>query len=238
MTDVDNDGDLDLFFVGYDNSSNADVAIFINNANSNTYSANVAPGSPANLASMVDGNSVQLSWEAATDDHTPQVSLQYNIYIGTESGLGNVLCAQSITDPLAANFGFHMMPKQGNCQTQMNFAMNGLADGVYFWSVQAIDQSGAASVFADEQYFDVGNMTTVHETNSSFAIYPNPASDVLHISNSTGKVIDFTIFSSTGQLLISGNSQENIDVSALKSGLYLIEIKTDESTCVEKLQIK
>ncbi len=238
LTDVDNDGDLDIFFVGYDNASSGDVAIFINDANSNTYSVNEAPGAPSGLASEVNESSVQLLWDAATDDHTPQVSLQYNIYIGTETGHGDMVCAQSITDPLSANNGFHMVPKSGNCQNELTFWMESLEDGVYYWSVQAIDQSGAASMFADEQYFDVGNVTSINETETAIEIYPNPVSDLLHISGSDEKHMEVSIFNIAGQQVISEFNGKTFDVSELKPGSYILQIKTAESIFVEKLQIR
>lgn len=243
LTDIDNDGDLDLFFVGYDNSSSADVAIFINDANSNTYSVNGAPDAPANLNSIVDGSSVQLSWDAATDDHTPQVSLQYNIYIGTESGLGDVVCAQSITDPLAANFGFHMVPKHGNCQMGMNFEMSNLDDGVYYWSVQAMDQSGMASAFAAEQYFDIGNVTgtgpAMNATETS--LFPNPAKNRVLIDCASGLPAEVRILNTNGQLLkteTTNGEMLDLDVSGLAPGLYIVQLISDEARVVKKLTIE
>ncbi|MCF8365590.1 MAG: T9SS type A sorting domain-containing protein [Bacteroidales bacterium] len=240
LTDIDNDGDLDLFLVGYDNNSSGDVGIFINDANSNTYASNEAPSAPSNLFALVEEDGVHLTWDMATDDHTPQASLQYNIYIGSVSGLGDVVCAQSITDPLSAKFGFHFIPKQGNCEMQLQYNMSGLADGVYFWSVQAIDQSGAASVFASEQYFDIGNVTKIEVPDVNLRVYPNPASDLLNVSVPEGNSVRVEILTATGKPVIQkqlpGNSSQ-LDISGLEQGSYFVRIITGENKIVKKIQV-
>ncbi len=243
LTDIDNDGDLDLFFAGYDSNSDADVALFINDANSNTYSTNLAPDAPANLTSVVGENSVELSWDAAMDDHTPELSLQYNIYIGTASAQGNVVCAQSVVDPQASNNGFHFVPKNGNCQNMLTFHMDNLPDGLYYWSVQAIDQSGSASAFAAEQFFDIGNVTGTQAMSdvSGINLYPNPTNHTVHVSCKNGLAREVNIFSLTGQLmktLQATSADFDLDVNDLSSGMYVIELITNDTKAVKKLRIE
>ncbi|MCF8365374.1 MAG: T9SS type A sorting domain-containing protein [Bacteroidales bacterium] len=240
LTDIDNDGDLDLFLVGYDSNSTGDVGIFINDANSNTYSANQAPDAPANLFALVDGNNVQLTWDMATDDHTPQASLQYNVYVGTASGTGDIVCAQSIIDPMSSNFGFHFIPKPGNCQMQLQMDLTGLENGVYFWSVQAIDQSGAASSFAAEQYIDIGNVTQIGMFNANIGVYPNPAFDWLNIDSGSDLPMSAEFVDMTGKTILTlenVNNHSALDVSSLGNGQYLLRVSTAESTSIIKVQI-
>lgn len=239
MTDIDNDGDLDLFFIGYDNSSSGDVGIFINDANSNTYSMNEAPSVPTNLYTQVSEDVVQITWDMAVDDHTPQLSLQYNIYIGSLSGTGDVVCAQSIIDPMATDYGFHFMPKPGNCGMQLQFEMGDLTDGLYYWSVQAIDQSGAASEFADEQYFDIGNVTSVTQTDVNILIWPNPATDRISLINIADTQAWVECIDMNGKVLIHKQINPNnstLDVSGLEPGQYVLRIKTSSRTYVRKFQ--
>lgn len=239
MTDIDNDGDLDLFFIGYDNSSSGDVGIFINDANSNTYSMNEAPSAPTNLYTQVSEDVVQITWDMAVDDHTPQLSLQYNIYIGSLSGTGDVVCAQSIIDPMATDYGFHFMPKPGNCGMQLQFEMGDLTDGLYYWSVQSIDQSGAASEFADEQYFDIGNVTSVTQTDVNILIWPNPATDRISLINIADTQAWVECIDMNGKVLIHKQINPNnttLDVSGLEPGQYVLRIKTSSRTYVRKFQ--
>ena len=61
--------------------------------------------------------------------------------------------------------------------------------------------------------------------NSDIAIYPNPAKDVVNISASEGSIA--SLYSSNGQLLISetlANKVEQLDVSGMKAGLYVLTL--------------
>ena len=225
LTDIDNDGDLDIFMIGYDQNNDADVGLFMNDANSNAYSINNAPDAPNGLTSVVDGNTVSLSWEVATDDHTPSQSIQYNICVGTAPGSADILCAQSVTDANSDHFGFHFVPKQGNCEMNLQHVIPFIPDGIYFWSVQAIDQSGMASVFADEQSFQLGDATHLTDLGSRVNIYPNPASEFITL-NYQGALRLF-VYNLNGQQVISQELHENIsqiNVGELSSGHYIVKL--------------
>ena len=56
-------------------------------------------------------------------------------------------------------------------------------------------------------------------------IYPNPAKDIINISGSD--IMKVEIYNSVGQLIISTEHKNEIDVSMLNSGLYIVRI-TDE----------
>ncbi len=70
------------------------------------------------------------------------------------------------------------------------------------------------------------------------SIYPNPATKYLTISNSEGKQINnITLFNQLGQIVLFERSKfENIDISILEQGIYIIEIVTnDEKTFRNKI---
>jgi hypothetical protein len=231
VSDIDNDGDLDLLMAGYDNGYNADVGLFVNDANSNTYSLNEAPSPPANLTSVVNGNGVSLSWDASTDDHTPQVSLQYNIYIGTMPGMGDIVCAQSITNNQSPSFGFHQLPKNGNCQYSLSFEISELPDDIYYCSVQAIDQSGMASQFGPELNFNIGNVTQIQNNEIISGLFPNPATDYLLFNSNISEDMDVAIYDNLGALVLlveKQNPKNALCISSLKPGLYLLNVKVKD----------
>jgi len=72
----------------------------------------------------------------------------------------------------------------------------------------------------------------------SFNIYPNPATDVLHISLENnlilGKVI---IYNNLGQI-VKETSEESFDTSTLASGIYYVEIHTNEGKATKKVVVK
>jgi hypothetical protein len=239
LTDLDNDGDLDLYMTGYDPASNADVGVFINNSNSNTYSLNEAPQPPSELSVELDGNSVLLSWQPATDDHTPQESLTYNLYVGSSPGSADIICAQSVINSDQENFGFHFVPKPGNGQMSLQHMISQLADGQYYWSVQAIDQSGVPSVFAEEQSFQVGDVTQLNTLEAAVQVYPNPATDFVWVKE-TEAGFSIEIYNISGQLIFqqkATTSQLQLDLSGYSSGNYLIKVNNGNSIKTEELHI-
>lgn len=59
--------------------------------------------------------------------------------------------------------------------------------------------------------------------NALFDLYPNPANQTIHVSETSG---EFVITDLKGQTILMGElSQFGIDVSALNSGMYLFQIK-------------
>jgi len=57
----------------------------------------------------------------------------------------------------------------------------------------------------------------------SFELYPNPANELIHVSESSG---DFTISDMKGQVVLQGIlNKSEIDISTLNAGMYLFKIK-------------
>jgi hypothetical protein len=57
-------------------------------------------------------------------------------------------------------------------------------------------------------------------------LYPNPSSDVIRIKSDGYEALKTKIYSLTGQLMLDGiyQSNQDIDVSLLASGLYLVQV--------------
>ncbi len=56
----------------------------------------------------------------------------------------------------------------------------------------------------------------------NFTVYPNPVNDKLHLnvnSNASYKITDIT-----GKIIMTGNTNDYIDVASLKSGFYIVEL--------------
>jgi hypothetical protein len=74
--------------------------------------------------------------------------------IGTASGGSDIL------NPMAdENNGFRKLLSMGNTNFNINWEILNLEDGIYYWSVQAIDGAMAGSEFSDEGIFTVGSVT-------------------------------------------------------------------------------
>ncbi len=88
--------------------------------------------------------------------------------------------------------------------------------------------SGTGSYFVDIDNFAITDPSAIDENNGlSLLVYPNPASDVISIDNSNRQFTSFRIFDLTGKLLMveDGNNEalQQIDISHLNSGMYIIE---------------
>ncbi|SFN08066.1 Por secretion system C-terminal sorting domain-containing protein [Chryseobacterium oleae] len=78
----------------------------------------------------------------------------------------------------------------------------------------------------------VNSNLAVNETAKSkeITIYPNPASEVLHISGLSSEA-DYEIFSVSGQKTGEGRTSENaVDICHLAKGIYFIQLKNKENT--------
>lgn len=76
---------------------------------------------------------------------------------------------------------------------------------------------------------------------NNFNVYPNPASDIVIIqSNETFPNVEIALFDMNGRLLYSESNvartkRLQIDVSNLASGMYLLQINSEEKTTVKQL---
>lgn len=65
---------------------------------------------------------------------------------------------------------------------------------------------------------------------SQIYLYPNPATDLIKIRNESAKKIDsFVIYDFSGKIILEGKylgEDQNIDVSRMNRGVYMIEVKT------------
>lgn len=74
--------------------------------------------------------------------------------------------------------------------------------------------------------------STISNTKRSGTIYPNPVLDRLHYRNLNNENKAFLIVDLTGKIFMKGmlDSEKSIDVSLLKSGLYILRIVDKENT--------
>jgi hypothetical protein len=98
--------------------------------------------------------------------------------------------------------------------------------------IQSIHESYTNNIPAtkqrEEYFYDCLTAGTNDEKiNPSVIVFPNPASDVLQIKGAADHSV-IKIFDMSGKLVISGNTDECIDVKGLKKGMYHV-ILTDNT---------
>lgn len=148
--DYDQDGRLDLLLTGRTSG----------NVNDNTNRvfrlyrgkkgpSNEAPNPPG-FASYADSSgTIHLFWGAGTDPGAQLANLTYNLRLGTQPGLGNII------SPLALSDGSRLVAANGNAQKNTSWTIRNLPAGTYYWSVQAIDAGYEGSPFSSEQSFSI-----------------------------------------------------------------------------------
>lgn len=221
--DYDNDGDLDFILAGINTSDIPIARLYRNQAGSNIFVPNNPPLPPDNLLCITEGDMVHLSWSAGWDNQTPAAGLSYNIMLGTEPVLGDIVAPMSDLQS-----GYRYINSMGNSGQRLTHAVGGLIPGTYYWSVQAIDQAFEGSPFAVLQSFEIIS-TEIQELDPGQTvpvIYPNPATgwfNVLHLAD-TFRV---TISDMAGRGILTSESNEvnsRIDISNLPAGVYLVQI--------------
>jgi len=143
--DYDNDGDLDILLTG--STGGGQIAKIYRNDIS---PRNTVPSTPAGLVNTTAQTAVTFNWNKATDSQTAPNALTYNLRLGNTPGGGEVMSPMS-----AANNGFRRVPQLGNANHRNSWTIKNLADGTYYWSVQAVDNALAGSTFAPEQSFQI-----------------------------------------------------------------------------------
>lgn len=222
--DLDNDNDIDVFVVGPNMSSTFTNTIEV---------ANTAPSTPLNLQSNVTGDEVVLTWDSASDLESPDNQLSYNVYVGTSSG------STDIVTPMADVItGYRKIVSIGNAQYKTSFSLKNLADGTYFWSVQAIDNQYEGSLFAVKETFVINSLSVEDVASEKpFSIYPNPTNGILNIRT---KRSDYNvyIYNALGALVYrtKKNDLNAVDLSGMSNGVYFIKFfdsKTDSKTTIK-----
>jgi len=235
--DFDGDGDLDLVATGTSSLGPSFTNIYENKRQV----IPELPGAPAALVASVDDRQALLSWQSPTPLVDGFLQTTFNVRIGTQPGASDVVSAMA--DPAT---GRRWTSGPGNASVSDAYLVDGLPDGTYFWSVQAVNNAFLASEFAAEGSFTVkGSLSTGTEEESlpqRFAVYsnyPNPfsARTTIRYDLPEAAPVRLTVYSLLGQEVHSASlgtqpaGQHQIEWdgrgsgSQLGSGIYFYEIR-------------
>lgn len=85
----------------------------------------------------------------------------------------------------------------------------------------------------EDYTLNVGQLAVSDVKKNSVNVYPNPAKDVINISNVSSKA-QFEIYSVGGQLVNQGITDGKVNVSKLTKGVYILSVESNG----EKTQTK
>ena len=131
--------------------------------------------------------------------------------------------------------------------SQYNFAANsgfrfqcdasGNADRVYIDAITITGITGSSSAVDNTVALglNTGQTETSNNISDDLIVYPNPVANILRINPEHNINSGFRIIDLTGKQIMAGKMLNNsINVSSLKSGVYLIELSDEEETFLQK----
>ncbi len=101
------------------------------------------------------------------------------------------------------------------------------------------NQIGLDAFDLAERYFEkLVTSTELTNHGTKIKLFPNPASNRLDISATTSEPISIRILDLTGQLVLDRkNTTGSIDISSIKAGVYIVEVKSGNTVSTEKIVI-
>jgi Subtilase family/GEVED domain/Secretion system C-terminal sorting domain len=111
--------------------------------------------------------------------------------------------------------------------TKMRIGMNGISSPV------ACPTSSFFGEYEDYCVY-IGEDASTGELENNISIFPNPAMNQLNIS-STLQIINISVYSYDGKLLNTvDNISNQIDISSLNSGIYILHLQTNNGISIHK----
>ncbi len=149
LTDLENDGDIDLIKLSQNYDNNFGYGFFYKNHATTSDYQNSPPSSPSQLQAIQTIGETRFSWSASTDDTTPQNLISYNLWIQDAN-------EKNWIHPETNEAGtFHRRPDNGNVGKRNWFPINDLPPGQYTARVQSVDASFALSAWSSDFEFTI-----------------------------------------------------------------------------------
>jgi len=89
-----------------------------------------------------------------------------------------------------------------------------------------------ASIISDAKYLDQAPPIGIIDFADILDVYPNPAQDILYIHGKKQDIIE--IYSLSGKMITRSANANNINISNLPKGTYLIKLITEDSNIIKK----
>ncbi|MBT3612635.1 MAG: T9SS type A sorting domain-containing protein [Flavobacteriales bacterium] len=169
---------------------------------------------------------------------------------------GSCLTIYGCTDTLACNYSTTATCDDGNCilpdgctdSTAFNYDPTALCDDgsciASSWDcISPGDCQDPGTGLG--QYSSLANcnasclVNSINEKTSDLLIYPNPANNILTIVSNTVEIENINIYNLNGQLVLNKELNNNtINVSSLESGIYIVDILSENNSVKRKLIIE
>lgn len=216
VVDINGDGTLDVAAFGW--QGDWKNAYAFNDVKKSGIEANKAPEAPSNLkVEYTDGKAI-LSWNKATDDHTPQEALRYNVY--AQNTTDNTLYAFA---PVDIQTGVLKVKDLIPLIQTTSFELKNLTSGQYTFGVQAVDQADLGGRFATVSKDIVSSITSATFDKVNVSVTDNQQ---IVIKNTMPEAVTYAILSAAGTMVDAGVCNANVQQSssALEQGVYIVRL--------------
>ncbi|MCQ9641791.1 choice-of-anchor J domain-containing protein [Chryseobacterium sp. WG14] len=153
------------------------------------------------------------------------------VTITNSTGIDAITATGNIVVPATATLGKTRMRVKKNYATGTTFYLSPCySSGT---GLAAVSGTGGYGQAEDYSIMVLAPGTlTVNETKakSALAVYPNPMKDILNITTADKKITEVTFYSAEGRLVksVKGNIA-TVNTNDLKSGVYVVKVKTSDS---------
>lgn len=235
LIDYDNDGYLDVWSSGWSNGtcSNGCLTEIYHNVSTNKgVPANVAPNAPEGLSATFDPTThlATFTWNATTDDFTPEAAMRYNFYI----------------KPVGGDKTFYVLPadlatgfiRVGNTVGSIygcSYNTTIPATGEYEWGIQAIDNGNRGSKWTSaKSTFEFSGVNDLNTTVVACKAWATGST----LFYSVNEASSLQVYSTDGKLIEQANVNENGSINVGTPGIYVVNIKNATSTTSTKVIIR
>lgn len=245
---------LDIFRSDWNNGSTLDVVInnstFVNNDYNGTYGNSITASGNGSVNLNVNNS---IFWQntvngtSATRDISNGLDEHYDVFIrnsianlSSNAGTYGTFSATNVTtlDPTTDNLNLDAEYKPTSASNYIvDQGDNAYYDVALFGD---LDLSGNDRVFNTTidlgayEYNAAALSTDNFEINTNVFIYPNPAIDIVKIKTNQ-RVINVSLFNLKGQKVLNIANQSQINISNLPSGIYFLNITTNQSNQTIKM---
>ena len=159
-----------------------------------------------------------------------KISYDYGTSLGSvyteklKVAYGTSASAASMTNVLA---DYTAVVNEAPISDVVNFTPS--TSGVYYFGFNAKSDANEDNLYVDNILVDVA-LANNSFTNNSLSVYPNPVKNILNI-NYTENITKIQVVNMLGQEVISklvNNTQNQIDMSQLVQGTYLVKITSND----------
>ena len=149
----------------------------------------------------------------------------------------NFVCREMLPDHLGTAMDFSSQTTyEGTFNVDISGYVKDHCEIVAFLQDNTTKEVLQAAKFDFEDIVGIGENPVQH----AVSVFPNPATDMLHISAENG-LTSVRIMNQVGQLILSRNADATdftINISGFPTGVYFVEINTAEGSITEKILVQ